>query len=58
MSLKTALLLLSLIFTQSCASVRHSYKNLLVEDKKTPTIHMKVGETKEALSISDGFPGW
>ena len=41
-----------------CAGTRESYQSLLDDTTSSPTIYMSVGETKEVLTIGDGFPGW
>lgn len=43
---------------QGCAGVKTSYNSLIETKSDVPAIYLRVGETKEVLSISNGFPGW
>ena len=43
---------------QGCAGVITSYESLIETRGEDSAIYLDVGETKEVLSISKGFPGW
>ncbi|WP_041933009.1 hypothetical protein [Cycloclasticus zancles] len=46
------------VLLQGCASARTSYESLIETRGDDSAIYLAVGETKEVLSISNGFPGW
>ncbi len=46
------------VLLQACAGSRASYESLIETKNDTAAIYLSVGETKEVLSISNGFPGW
>jgi len=43
---------------QGCAGSRASYESLIETRGDEPAIYLSVGQTKEVLSIRNGFPGW
>ncbi|CAA0089099.1 Uncharacterised protein [Zhongshania aliphaticivorans] len=47
-----------LVLLQGCAGTRNSYKSLMENRDDVSAVYLKVGETKEVLAISHGFPGW
>lgn len=53
-----AVMLALLLFLQGCAGVRNSYESLFDSDADKPLIVLEVGEKREVLAISNGFPGW
>ncbi|MEX1670223.1 hypothetical protein AB4876_14985 [Zhongshania guokunii] len=46
------------VLLQACAGSRASYESLIETKNDTAAIYLSVGETKEVLAISNGFPGW
>lgn len=46
------------VLLQACAGSRASYEALIKSKNDTAAIYLSVGETKEVLAISNGFPGW
>ncbi len=46
------------VLLQGCASARTSYESLIETRGDDSAIYLAVGETKEVLSIRNGFPGW
>lgn len=52
-----ALTLITTFLFCGCAGTRESYLSLIDETTDSPTIVMRVGESKEVLAIGNGFPG-
>ncbi|AKH69695.1 hypothetical protein IMCC21906_02023 [Spongiibacter sp. IMCC21906] len=47
-----------LVMLQACAGTKNSYESLIEDKGGSSAVYLTVGETKEILSISNGFPGW
>lgn len=46
------------ILLQACAGSAARYESLIETQNDTTAIFLSLGDTKEVLSISNGFPGW
>tara|TARA_R110001583_G_scaffold130834_1_gene282587 strand:- start:86934 stop:87311 length:378 start_codon:yes stop_codon:yes gene_type:complete len=58
MNFKTITFVFIIVLLQGCAGARTSYESLIETRGDDSAIYLAVGETKEVLSISNGFPGW
>jgi hypothetical protein len=58
MYVNTVIIIVISVLLQACAGSRASYESLVETENDTAAIYLTVGETKEILSISNGFPGW
>lgn len=58
MHVKIIILLVISVLLQACAGSRASYESLIQTKNDTTAIYLSLGETKEILAVSNGFPGW
>jgi hypothetical protein len=54
------LVVLATTLMGGCAGVTTSYESLLIQDDDTNTsaVYLTLGDTEQALAVSNGFPGW
>jgi hypothetical protein len=58
MSFKVISLAFIIVLLQGCAGSKASYESLIETRGDESAIYLSVGQSKEVLSISNGFPGW
>ena len=58
MHVKIIALVVMSVLLQACAGSKASYESLVETKNDISAIYLVMGETKEILAISNGFPGW